>query len=1018
MGLTGRREFLKTASMLALGTGVAPYLLHGESTVDELLPAEDTLTAPIETFVNWPRRPLMQEQFENSMEARFLAKPVHEFLIVDDMEQERGWTAAQTVQLEYTTERCREGTRSLRFRTSQWGPEYDRATGRLGGGIFDDAPPLAPSIHLKFDRPQDWSRFNRISIWCYVHPTAVPYHSLRFQFYCQDAPTGPSDPYPIHFIGELRRGEWNLLTWEIPDFKRDKITEIAILRPVWGYSRESERGEIVYDFDQLRVERVDVKPYEGWQPAADTIAFNHVGYLASLPKVAILGGTGAGAFQLINNANGSVVGNFPIQEVSNRRGKFRVLDFSSYCVPGRYRLQCDHIGSRSFAISEDVWDHTIEKTLNYFYGSRCGFDVPGHHDACHQDVMGSHGGVTKCVNGGWHDAGNMSQNASRTELCAYAMLSLFDRLKERGIKPDLQARVLEEARWGLEWSLRSRFGSGWRVAMVRATYFSDNKIGTADDLTLPAVEIPFENFIGAATAAYAARIFKPIAPKFAAELLDAAIGDFQSAIKGRKEPPEQNRPARIHAGCWRDEVAYGTLAAVHLYKATQKVEFATEALRLGRLLLEMQEQRFIDGIPITGYFYEDSKRVRIVHDTHSSFEEAPIFALRELCDAFPDHPDWMQWYAAVLLNSEFFLRRGSRITGPYNMAPAAVWRRHEIEEWAALKAQGLGSSFGRLPDWLAHFQPSEPKEFESACMRMFDAGTHLSADFRLRAFPLLNDKLGHGNANLQLAMTSGLGAAAELRSAPGVAKLANEQLLWLFGGNPFSQTLMFGEGYDYQKLVAEAVPDLVGAMPLGIESRHDDAPVWTHTTIWAPKDFWVLTTGRTILAFAHAAIPARVTGSAGVCAAFREKLTGKLTKVEKGSFAINLAPGHYTITYGSQLKELSVVPGGQYSQSLDPKTAMEVQLLGGDPIGQSVPVEVKLFGEGSHRIELRTFNCSVKEPKLVVRLKSGKPQTLRLDLRVQDKEKPWIVVAIPDGELSQKRELYGTVTRIDESVLV
>jgi hypothetical protein len=1013
-----RRAFLKTASLMTAGIGVFSEVLMGASRFRQTpKDAGSPVLGSPGTRFQWPQRALLQEDLSNSMESRFLAKTVQDFLVIDDMERETGWTASQTVQMEYTTDRSRTGTRSLRFRTAQWDPRYAGGGGMMRGGIFDDLPPFAPSIHLKFGSPQDWSRFNRLSIWCYVHPTEVPYHSLRFQIFCEDAPTGPSDPVAIHFIGGMRPGQWNLITWEIPELRRDQVSEIAILRPLWGFSRSSMHGDIVYDFDQLRVERVEPKPYEGWQPAPDTISFNHVGYLPSAKKLAFMGGVGASEFQLLNDSSGTAAVTLPVSKISNRLGSFLVLDFTSFTAPGKYRLRCGDVTSRSFSLSEDVWDGTVLKALNYFYGDRCGFEVAGMHDACHLDTTVSHEGVVKCVAGGWHDAGNMTQGSYRTDLCASAMLRFYDRLLERDLKPELRARLLEEAHWGLEWGLRTRIGGGWRSAVGGCSYFTDSIVGTADDASFAASRVPLENFIGAGTAAHASRVLQTVDPAFAEQLLAAAEDDFGAAMEDRKQPPLQNHPAPVHRGCWRDEVAYAILAAVELYRATGRQRYAADAQRLGGLLLEMQEQRFVDGIPVTGYFYEDANRTRIVHDTHSSFEEAPVAALRELCDAFAQHADWAQWYAGVLLHSEFFLNRGARITSPFGMVPAAVWRRSEIEEWSAGSSSSMGRGRGALPPALAHLAPSPSEEFRGECMRMFDEGVHLGADYRLRAFPILNDKLGHGNGNIQLAMTAGLAAAAELRNATEISQLAARQLQWLFGGNPFSQTLMYGEGYDYQRLVAEAVPDLVGVMPLGIDSHHGDAPLWTQTAAWAPKDLWVVTTGRTILALSHAAIPGRVIGEAPAGATFRETLTGKITRIAKGRFAVNLAPGQYAVQYAGQKKSLAIVSGASYTLNLDPRNALEMELSVGTPQDQTVPVTARLSGTGTHRLELRSFNCSPEQPRIELKLKAGRSESLEWKLRIADSEKPWVLIVIPDGLNSHKQEAFGAVRHIDDAAL-
>jgi hypothetical protein len=978
-----RRSFLKTASFAAAGTLVRP-------------------ARSAETSAVWPRRRLMMENLADSMEAKFLAKPVHDFLLIDDMEAEGRWTASLAVTIQYTTERARQGTRSLRFRTPQ------KRTTPATGSQEDFGSTSAASIQVRFSPPQDWSRFNRISLWCYVHPTRVVRHCLSFRFVCDGAPDGPNDPVSTHFIGGLKPGEWNLLTWEIPEFQRDKVSQFAISRPIWGISKKGYDDEIIYDFDQLRIERVDPKPYEGWEVAPGTIAFNHVGYLTTGDKTALAGSASERKFEILDAASGKSVASFEVKEVSNKRGRFHVLDFTAFTTPGRYQLRCGGVTSRPFSVSDTVWNGTIEKLMNYFYGDRCGFEIPEEHDACHLDVMAVHGGKKVPIAGGWHDAGNLTQGSHRTNLSADAMLRLYEQLRERNLNPKLQARVLEEARWGLEWLMKTRFGDGWRITRGSFHTFTDNRVGTADDMDCLAENTPFESFVASAVAAHAARVFKPMDAAFSAKLLEAAKDDFRSGLRDHKTPPVPG-PLGMSQISQRDELGYATLGGVELYRATGEQRYAEEAFPLARQLAGMQEQRCIDGIPITGYYYEDTDHVHIVHDTHRTFEDAPQLAFRALCDVFPAHADWAQWYAAVVLYSEYFLRRGARISEPYGMLPSAVWRHGDVEEWIKLYGQG-----GRRGPSV---EATTTEAFMRGCRSMWDAATYLSDEYRLRAFPLVNDRLGHGNVNVQLAMVGGLAAAAELRSKPELDTLVARQLQWLFGGNPFSQTLMYGEGYDFQRLIATGLPDLVGVMPLGIDGNHDDAPRWTHGSFYAVKDLWVVSSARTILALSHAAIPAWVTGLAPAGANFREGRSGKSFSVRPGKFQVNLPPGDYTIRYGNQTKMMPLVAGTSYRLSLDPQLAVEMDLGTTGPQGNTFKIEARLRGAGVHKIELRTFNGSVDRPESEVKLVAGREQTLNWELTVTDQDKPWIVVAIPDGRINEKKELFGTVLPLREASL-
>ena len=274
----------------------------------------------------------------------------------------------------------------------------------------------------------------------------------------------------------------------------------------------------------------------------------------------------------------------------------------------------------------------IDKLLNFFYADRCGFAVPEIHAACHLDLFGAHGDEVRSIGGGWHDAGNLCQGSYRTDLAVFALLRLYEQLMQRDLWPELQARVLHEARWGLTWLRLSRFAPGWRITQASFNMYTDGVAGTSDDVIIPATNIPFENILAAMVSAYAARVLLDIDPVLSVQLLTEAREDFVVAREARTEPPTSAAPRTDpNEACWRDELAYAALAAVELYRLTGELPYADAATQLGRAVLDLQEQRFVDGIPITGYFYEDAQRTRIVHEFHTSFEEAAPLALHALC---------------------------------------------------------------------------------------------------------------------------------------------------------------------------------------------------------------------------------------------------------------------------------------------------------------------------------------------------------------------------------------------------
>ncbi len=98
----------------------------------------------------------------------------------------------------------------------------------------------------------------------------------------------------------------------------------------------------------------------------------------------------------------------------------------------------------------------------------------------------------------------------------YAMFSLAERLHAQGDDPELYNRVIDEARWGLEWVLKTSFGDGYRNAGSISSRRTDGIIGTFDDVTSTARNDPLTNFLASAAEAIAARVLKDSDPRLAA----------------------------------------------------------------------------------------------------------------------------------------------------------------------------------------------------------------------------------------------------------------------------------------------------------------------------------------------------------------------------------------------------------------------------------------------------------------------------------------------------------------------
>ena len=99
------------------------------------------------------------------------------------------------------------------------------------------------------------------------------------------------------------------------------------------------------------------------------------------------------------------------------------MDFSELQTPGKYILRAGDSATRSFEIGPEAWRESIWKAINFMYSERCGTVIPGIHGICHTDDYSIHGDKRIIVNGGYHDAGDLSATGN-TPGMAYALFSL------------------------------------------------------------------------------------------------------------------------------------------------------------------------------------------------------------------------------------------------------------------------------------------------------------------------------------------------------------------------------------------------------------------------------------------------------------------------------------------------------------------------------------------------------------------------------------------------------------------
>ncbi|UCF44129.1 MAG: glycoside hydrolase family 9 protein [Planctomycetota bacterium] len=724
---------------------------------------------------------------------RWLNKPVLESRLLDDMDDPCTWSHRGYGRMTFTQERPKRGAYSLRLTAPTFiGRPGQKPVGEseLIHGFELGRPPGAAIIRRNFGA-EDWSDYNRLSFW--VYPTLPGFRVISMStILYNDGQQKSPGPYQRngrnYFL--LKPDCWNNIIWEIAHLPRDSVVGVEFIYRLQG-NEPGAVEDVCYDIDNLELQQVSPDHFEGWDVTPGKIAFSHTGYLPSLSKSAIASGIKAESFSLINAVTGSVGLTKSIRTLKAQIGEFQVIDFSEISEPGTYVIQAGGIKTQPFRIHDKVWYDTIWKTINFFFCERCGTRVPGIHDVCHRDWQAEYNNKRIVLNGGWHDAGDLSQSAVNTAQAVYAMLSLAETLTED--EPVLAQRLIEEARWGLDWLLKTRFGDGYRSVWATMDFWTDGIIGTIDDVAFEAENEPYTNYRTASAEALAARVMKEIDPVRSSFCLKAAEQDWQFAAQKAQAPDLQLASAAVST-------------SMDLFEVTGRKMYSDKALELAHVILDSQQRTPQPRqIPLIGFFYTNPQKTQLLHYNHKSHEHMPIVALTQLCRSFPDHPDRSKWYSAVVLYSQY-LKTISKFTEPYAMLPNSIYSLDESSE-PTFRQQVLN-------------------------------GIRLGRKHYLRLFPVWH--AFRGNNGTILAQAKALSAAARLTADSELADLSQKQLQWAVGRNPFVQSTMYGEGYDYAPQYTAMSGDMVGSLAVGIQTRGDeDKPYWPADNCYNFKEVWV-----------------------------------------------------------------------------------------------------------------------------------------------------------------------------------
>jgi hypothetical protein len=219
---------------------------------------------------------------------------------------------------------------------------------------------------------------------------------------------------------------------------------------------------------------------------------------------------------------------------------------------------------------------------------------------------------------------------------------------------------------------------------------------------------------------------------------------------------------------------------------------------------------------------------------------------------------------------------------------------------------------------------------------------------------------------------------------------------------------MYGAGYDFPPLYSPSSGQMVGGLPVGIQTRGvEDVPYWPVQSTWTYKEIWGHPATNWIWLLSVIEGPALVEGSADSAVVLREASTGKVIEVmpdsADGSFSIRVSPGIYSVTSGglTQVKEL--LAGTRYRLGLRSDSCVSLQ-VSKEISGRTCVIRVGMRGGGMHKLRIRGDGINFFQPERSVRLVQGKEQALVFRGTIESDAMPWIAQIISDDDYAGARE--------------
>jgi hypothetical protein len=551
---------------------------------------------------------------------------------------------------------------------------------------------------------------------------------------------------------------------------------------------------------------------------------NQAGYVPGAGKIVVTKGLLNRKYEVIHLESQQVAFEGRFTPRTCDFGDYSTGDFSALTQEGHYYIKSDTLRSWPFQISGTVYRSPMDMIVGYFSLQRCGASTTGYLSPCHlDDGVRLDNGKHQDVTGGWHDATDLRKWVSAT---IYGMIGLSKTYELLDENDPGRETIYDELLWGNRYFLNMQEPQGYVMHHIGgevekgfdSNRWTDNEIGeeggelhfvrpTAGELALdtsnkevellifgtkddriiqtkPTDLISQYNFV--MSEAIMARLAKHRDPAYSERCLQAAIRCFEWCQGEDTVPKVGVLGASMQAG-------------LELYKATKRNVYRDFAAQKASLLQDLQAGSRDGGAG--GFFHTSLSNPEPYKNSFQVHFE--LISLCDLVQAFPRHADVPQWKKMItdycVRYLSFFSARNSFGLVPYGLfSKAYPHGNRKIDRY-----------------WYRYFMYPWPDGWWVGI-----------------------------NANISLAGVGLMKAAAVLGDAQ-LKAVAQRQLDWIIGANPFSSSTIIDVGHNHPPHMSGCIaafrpgtPILPGAVMNGLTGDATDQPQLLPDITFSQSEYW------------------------------------------------------------------------------------------------------------------------------------------------------------------------------------